>query len=543
MSRIQSVNQNYQQTRTKFNGLKTNYASSQNFSGGNPAELSDSAKTVYDACEKKILGKKFGLTWIGEQLAIHDSEIEKQLINALFTATLAPIVIGWNPFSKQDDKTKKYMALRQPISAVVAIAGGVALTKPIDDWLAKIGSEGCVPGIDMRMAPDKSYIQHQFKRDKGMLKGNKLSKLDYVKAVQDETKKVFTKLISENPDNIIIEDKTNDKNVIDKVVSIVKRDKNGTILSTEEVVRNIPNINSQTELDAFLEVNNLHKVTMRDFLKDHLKFEFFEDGKFKPDNINKKLKDVKAMDFLEKLGIKGFTEQELNTALDKMRLEKKTLANIKAAMNPKSKADTMKNLKELFGKDEQLKPHVDDIMKELDKLTKTSDSKVEVQVEEICKQVMRMMEGQLGEGLLGSKKLTLGQLLHKLGYIDDEGDIPVSGLQEKVFDKDVATVIDELKTKLEKKLVSSGGEKAKKLEFFEKKTLPDFAKNIMDNKVERIGTRFKAFKGYVGIISNLFIVVVTCTALNWLYPRIVERLFPNLVKNDKPAEAPKGGNK
>jgi hypothetical protein len=69
------------------------------------------------------------------------------IINAIGTGLLAPIVIAKNPLSKEDKETKTYSAMRQPLSAVIAIITQLAVNnksdKIINDlaYVNKLGSE------------------------------------------------------------------------------------------------------------------------------------------------------------------------------------------------------------------------------------------------------------------------------------------------------------------------------------------------------------------------------------------------------------------
>ncbi|MDD3012737.1 MAG: hypothetical protein PHC34_03435 [Candidatus Gastranaerophilales bacterium] len=69
------------------------------------------------------------------------------IINAIGTGLLAPLVIANNPLSKEDKDVKTYSALRQPISAVIAIITQLAVCMKADkiiDRLAynnKLGTE------------------------------------------------------------------------------------------------------------------------------------------------------------------------------------------------------------------------------------------------------------------------------------------------------------------------------------------------------------------------------------------------------------------
>ena len=58
------------------------------------------------------------LTYLGQ----NDGEILNTLVTAVGTAVVAPIFIAGNPFSKEDKETKWYSAMRQTISAIIAMA-------------------------------------------------------------------------------------------------------------------------------------------------------------------------------------------------------------------------------------------------------------------------------------------------------------------------------------------------------------------------------------------------------------------------------------
>lgn len=59
------------------------------------------------------------------------NEINTILITALGTGIIAPLVLAINPIAKEDKKTKQYTALRQPLSAGLAIITQVGINAPI----------------------------------------------------------------------------------------------------------------------------------------------------------------------------------------------------------------------------------------------------------------------------------------------------------------------------------------------------------------------------------------------------------------------------
>ncbi|MDD3436113.1 MAG: hypothetical protein PHC64_03065, partial [Candidatus Gastranaerophilales bacterium] len=158
------------QLTSQYNPInkQPNFAQRQNFSGS----LSKKGKQVLKAVEQEIdvtlNGKNF-LNWplkkIANFLGEHDGEIQTTLLNALFTGTLAYYVIAHNPLSNKSKEDKKYSALRQPVSALIAASGGLAMTLGINKYMDRIISEGHIEAVDGRLQPGKGYLTDQFKRE------------------------------------------------------------------------------------------------------------------------------------------------------------------------------------------------------------------------------------------------------------------------------------------------------------------------------------------------------------------------------------------
>ena len=495
MSRIESA-KNYQKT-TNYSPKQTNFASKQSFQSGTTLSIENIRNISHEIVkpvEKEISQKMPIINWISRKLADKNGEFQNQVINAIFTTTLAPAFIAWNPLSKQDEKTKQYTALRQPISAAIAILGGLPITMMINSYMNKISSEGHHKSIDLRMQPDNAYLKGRYKIEKGMISGQKVSFADYVEQIQKQKVDLFTSLISEHPNNIKIDENT-------RIISVLKKDVKGNTWT--QMGHDIPNLGTQTELNKYLKSNNLHNVKFSDFMRDEFKFEFFNDGTIKPYTIEDKLKNVKAMDFLRKLGVvtkKDFHESDLNELLSIVRQRTTAEEEIREAI-----------------KSEAFKPN--GIKKFIDAFSR---------------QAARITQGYLGEQASRHETITLGQFFARFDY--NEANL------QKLMDGSMINALNEMKRQFNK---------AGKSKFNTATTIQDFAKNIMHNKIAKTVSYFKNYKTFVGIFANLFTTAVTCTALNWVYPRIIERFFPNLVKDDKPGNEPKlqsptvqkGGNK
>lgn len=112
------------------------------------------------------LGKDSGkvakfLTYVGE----NQGEVLNILVTAVGTAVVCPAFIAFNPFSKEDKETKVYSAWRQPISAVIALATQLTITKWFNDFMAKKASTQNKEGnsafarADLRTCPHERYLK------------------------------------------------------------------------------------------------------------------------------------------------------------------------------------------------------------------------------------------------------------------------------------------------------------------------------------------------------------------------------------------------
>lgn len=450
MGKIHTVQSNYLPIAKQKQIVKP--VARQSFGSANPT------KVVTEEVISKV-NNSFGpiekcVKWISELLDTKDGEIQNQVINGAFTTTLAPLMIAWNPFSKQDEKTKKYTALRQPISAGIAVTGGLGMTMAIDYYMNKLSSEGFL-FYDARISPTKAYLKSQFKKayqsatDKqaflnscnpegydgkiGETRGGKpvgkykKACIDgYVKKVQEERQSFFTRLITEDPESLI-------KN------------------SSDVLKGKYPGISTVEELKEYIDNNNLHKCSLENFMNEHFN-----------QNAKKKLSSIKATDFLERLGMKGVDEQELAKVTSLARQE--------------------------------------------------------------------------------NKNITLEQLFKKLGYIKDNSEGGITGLD--LMKKSVADALSELQgqNKLGKVVTAQKDASGKALTVGMHK-LSEFGKNIISRKASLVEKNFKNFNKYSGIFFNLFMTMITCSVLNWAYPRIVETLFPSLLDKPKPVSKKEGGSK
>lgn len=483
----------------------------------------DARKFLLQGCEEKpgFIRKK--INDLSIYLKEHDGELQSQAINAVFTTTFAPLFIAYNPFTKQDKKTKEYTAIRQPISAIIALTCSMPITRAFNNYLGKKASDGEISKYDLRISQEKAYLEKEFKNnykleeEKGTLNEflqryvkddsddlynitkfkadgkptkeyKRLCKNAYAEIKQKNRQKLFTRLISEVPNNIKLN--------ANGVISI-----NG-VLHDEK----IPNLDTQEALNKYLDQNNLHNKTLSQFLEEEFKVEFYKDKNgnrvLKPYSIETKLKEIRAVDFLDRLGLIDKTKvsnDDLKTDLSKIRQEKITIPNVQ-------------------------KTFKDGVLTDSRGL-----------VEEIEKEASRATEMAMPAEFSKESTISLGKLLHRLGIKNDKNDDLQKWMSLKLND----VLADFKKDKLRNLNTGEKDSKTGEIIRVGSKEVKDFASNMIKNKAARLDKYFGVYKKYAGIFLNLPVTILSCTVLNWAYPRIVEHVFPSLVKDD----VKKGGNK
>ncbi len=113
------------------------------------------------------------------------------VITAIGTAFVAPIFIAFNPISKEDKDTKIYSAMRQPISAVIALGIQLGVNKKFNNYLDTLASTGQLDRADLRAEPLDSYLKRLIK-----IQQPNLSKPELEKAIKDSKSKAFWETVA-----------------------------------------------------------------------------------------------------------------------------------------------------------------------------------------------------------------------------------------------------------------------------------------------------------------------------------------------------------
>lgn len=112
---------------------------------------------------KKMPWLARALMYVGQ----NDGEILNTLVTAGGTAIIAPIFIAGNPLSKEDKETKWYSAMRQPISAVIAMIMQIGVNSVYNKYMNQMASLGKFgKHMDLRAKPIDSYLRRIIELEK-----------------------------------------------------------------------------------------------------------------------------------------------------------------------------------------------------------------------------------------------------------------------------------------------------------------------------------------------------------------------------------------
>ena len=171
------------------------------FGAGVPAAAAENAVKA----AKKMPWVARALMYVGQ----NDGEILNTLVTAFGTAVIAPILIAGNPISKEDKETKWYSAMRQPISAVIAMIMQIGVANVYNGYMARCASRGEFgPNMDLRAKPDGKWLKKIISVEDPNLSGKELSDeitLRQIKAEKIQLAKLRKEMQGKaiNPDDLI----------------------------------------------------------------------------------------------------------------------------------------------------------------------------------------------------------------------------------------------------------------------------------------------------------------------------------------------------
>ncbi|MFI3300505.1 MAG: hypothetical protein R3Y28_03700 [Candidatus Gastranaerophilales bacterium] len=394
----------------------------------------------------------------------NSGELQDIIVNACGTGLIAPVFIKWNPLSKTDEDTRTYSALRQPISAVLAVGTQGLLTIPFNAMLNNMFNPGDFSDKYNKTAfQDINYIKKQLKID-----NPNLSLTDLEKKANEISQKQSDDLINSIKENNITFKHTKGKP--DTQMSKEAFDK----LSHSSIA---DMIKAETgHLERFEQIKIPQRIQRSEYYRTNQ-----EEVKGALNEIDNLIKGGTDPD-----GIRTFIQEKM-----------------------KSKGNSMH-------------PELKKIMQEIE--ARTIHGNTDEVYDEIKMKITKMLDPEKG---------------HVAMYKDCESIEDVEKIVRKNLEprkKDIDETLKFLREMEAKLKDGTGVGEIEKLILEKSKNSPKSSINKYKNFAEQIAEKFKgqinnnisSFKRTSNLVVACAILPVTCYMLNWIYPRFMDAVFPNL---------------
>lgn len=504
--KIEKINSNLASPRVQKRNAQPN------FTGG----VGSVAEKITNALPgKNAITKMKNLEWL-------KGEIGGILITALGTGLVAPIFIGFNPFvkapkgsSKEEKRevanTKLYTAMRQPISAVLAILFQVSALKPIDKFLDQIlnnpkYAKNLSLHIDQSALNNDSYLKTITKKE---LKAEGIKKPSMFR--------IFTDGYS----------KTKEKRAeYDKLLK--DRAKAKADAQLDNLAENFTKTGRIKIGERYLDDKTLAELInsqIDDYVSDAQKLKIGNDGLAFYTKRAKTL--INNEDHLREI-FKDIPYDEILKENDPNKLK-----------NLYKQAET--TLKDLLAKEKN--PEIQEILQEI--LNKPEDIRASrisrtlkriESIKQLCPDQKFSPDKYLDAMSLRNAELDRTITKLKLSKITD----PASANGKTITDT-IAKIIDNCQFGADDELLKSILHDTDTFDSNVGKLTSKVHKDITKLYKKLVENKYKAPNQIIKILIGVCITLpITCNALNWVYPRFMELVFPKL-SGVKKGEAQKAG--
>ena len=461
-------------------------------------------------------------------LGKNNGENLNNTVTAIGTAGVAPIFIRFNPLSDEDPKVKAYSALRQPLSAVLALGVQLPVMTAYNYLLDKWAASGKVRRIDLSAKPPESivrtYAKSRYNQElrEFFAAGNTVDDLE-AKFYKGRTKGEYIEdIMQEARNNIFYAQRDKMRRLAKEnqpITTSVLRDENG-------------------------KVKDWFHPTKLSEIKD---IEFV-----KPDELDKARKDVYSS-VLKEFGINPDDKKLFNikidwedpNALEKHKQMKNGEIPVPEKLKEYKKGSIKSALKKAGVKYKEFK----------NKLERTAENEAISRVKtELAEETRVKFETSKAFNDLKEKFMVEKQ------RIFDDTTISVEQKDSHVLEAEkklVADKVKELENRLSQTPESNDAERktlVRAIDKIKEKRIKDIrhhgmtmdevetsvkVKKWLRAEINRREGVFKNFKKLSGLIFGLAILPFTCGLLNWAYPRFMEKFFPGLCDAKKQASAGK----
>lgn len=465
--------------------------------GNSPA--STAARSIEDIL-KSIFPNRKALNFINKFENLK-GELGGILITAVGTGFVAPFSIAFNPFVKAKpdateeekeelSKTKKYTAMRQPISAVLAAIFQAGALGPIDRFLDKLSNDPEYAKnfwleLDQSAIQKKEYIARLIKKEmKNDPETAKLSKKEFkkeldarVKARQAEQLNAIAESIQKTGEIKIGERALANSEVAEYVNNVI-----------ENYIQKARKLQNSAEGLSYYTKRATDLINNKDILNDILSEDKLTSLRNKPKELKNYLLSIRNKP--EYAGVQEILD-EIIVAPEQIRESRcyRTIARIQKIEEACGGTFTPERY--------------------LEKLTERND---------LLDEKIAELKGAKIEDLSKATKESIKETIGKVA-------------QACVYDENSAAARDIFEN------TNTFQNDLEKLGAKVRKDIAKFYKEVLEHK-------YKGFSQITKVLIGVCITLpITCSALNWVYPRFMAKFFPNLAKTDNKEETKNGGDK
>lgn len=497
--KVDLTKQNYTANwRANYQQNQTAQAAQPQFKGG----LSYSERIAESLPHAKTIKAMKSLEWL-------KGEIGGILITAFGTGLVAPIFIGFNPFvkapknatpeqKKENENTKLYTAMRQPISAALAIVFQASVQKYIDKGLDKVFNNPNISkyartNLDQQELNTKTYIQSKVKK---AMKKDGETKPSLIKSLFSKEAKAQRKAYVEN---------------------------------FNAKVANIQNEQIDNIARKFQETGKIN------IGERYLGWQ--STSKLVNDQIDSYIQDARA---LQK------TPEKIAKYINRAELLTKNEAGIRNVFGQISEQNVTSDVQKLLAKESN--PDIKTLLQEI--LNKPEDlrySRVQRTLQRIdCIKTMcggNFTRDKYKNALVERNGILADRIVELTGAKLDTKTADQKAVKEAIEKIAQQCSFKDVEGSIQRSVLCDTDTFGKDLSKITKKVYKDITKGYK----KLVENNYKSWNQFTKIGVGVFITLpITCTALNWVYPRFMDIFFPSLSGADekKPEQAQKiGGNK
>lgn len=444
-------------------------------------KLGFTGNTPQAVLEKAINKKNTPILRGINRLRNNIGELQDICINATGTGLLAPIFIKYNPLSKTDEDTRTYSAWRQPVSAGLAILTQGLITIPVVQVIKNMANNGYL-NEECNLTPfrDKTYIEKLIKKRHPNLNKKQLEKYvsEYLKSNNGDLQSTIASLKQDNTVYYtfrkILKGKTNNED---------------------------HQLSKRVKMDPQKYANLLNRT-----VDDMIKSEQVQLDRCEKEKYTKRLaqSEYYRTNSTEALDLLNDMKQKINSTENITEIKKQLKAKFKNLKSNKANSHLLSMIEETIALASAGKS---DMLEKVNKM----EVHVHKHMNKTPEEVVAAVKASLKERIDAHRGVI--EFLNKV--------------KDAIKDGKTVSQIEEMFTKE----VEDYHQKAVRLNFKNKESrLKDkkFSHEVANKLKTLTQKHIDGVKRISTLVAALAVLPVSCYLLNWIYPRFMDAVFPNL---------------